>query len=708
MKRFLAFLALFLSVFTLLMGVAFAETFDEMIAEPLIRLASDAPTAVFYIAPNGSDAWSGKLSVPNADQTDGPLATFAAARQAVRDYRRGNDFDGKPTIIKAAAGRYELAEPLVFGPDDSGTPEAPIVWGAQDGASVRLCASRLLKNPQPVTNSAILERLKPEVRDRVVQVDLKAQGITDFGAPDGTGPELFFDGKPMTVSRYPNDGFLKITDLVREGTTPKEIHGNQGIAEAAFYFDDDEPLLWEKESDAWVLGYWFWDWSNKRQKIESIDGEKKIMRLAPPNDGYGYRVGQWFYAYNLLCEIDRAGEYFIDRDNGVLYFYPPEELGDKELTLTTLPAVIKCENASNIVISGLSLEGARSTALVVSGDNLVVYNTEVSCCGGTGIGGSGKNITVFGCRVHHMGAAGLSLSGGDRDTLTSGRIRIVNNVIHDYGRVLRMYAAGVNFNGVGFYVANNKITDAPHCAILFGGNDNLIERNEITRVCLESNDAGAIYCGRNWTMRGNCVKNNYLHDITGFEGRGCVGVYLDDMFSSCDMIGNLFVNVTRAAMIGGGRDNHVVGNIFVNCNPSLHIDARALGWCAYHADEWLTEAAEKGTISGIAWNKPPYSDRYPELAKILDGEPKSPEGNVIAKNICVGGCWDVTKTGQWQGDSVEAKARPYQKFEDNLIDQDPMFVDAEHGNYNLRPESPAWKFGFEPIPFDQIGPKPTE
>ena len=35
---------------------------------------------------------------------------------------------------------------------------------------------------------------------------------------------------------------------------------------------------------------------------------------------------------------------------------------------------------------------------------------------------------------------------------------------------------------------------------------------------------------------------------------------------------------------------------------------------------------------------------------------------------------------------------------------DPMFVDAEHGDFRLKPESPALKQGFEPIPLDKIGP----
>ena len=112
---------------------------------------------------------------------------------------------------------------------------------------------------------------------------------------------------------------------------------------------------------------------------------------------------------------------------------------------------------------------------------------------------------------------------------------------------------------------HNLIDNAPHQAIGFAGNDHLIELNEIHTVCYESNDAGAIYAGRDWTMRGTAIRHNYFHDISGFEGRGCVGVYLDDQFSGTEVFGNLFYKVTRAAMIGGGRDCTIANNIFVDC-----------------------------------------------------------------------------------------------------------------------------------------------
>ncbi|MGL4593539.1 MAG: right-handed parallel beta-helix repeat-containing protein, partial [Thermoguttaceae bacterium] len=478
----------------------------------------------------------------------------------------------------------------------------------------------------------------------------------------------------------------------------------KGIMEGFVQCDDPEFLTWSDEPEVWMNGYWFWDWANQRHKVASIDSETKMIRLEPPFHSYGYRVGQWFYAYNMLSELDAPGEFYIDRNKGILYFIPPDGEQDAPLLLTMIPTIIRLVDASNIMIAGFVFDGCRQTAIdIQNGQDDLVADCEIRNVGGSGITASGLRHWIFGNDLSKLGRGGISITAGDRKTLTSGESAVVNNRIRDYGRVQRMYAAGIGCYGVGNFIANNEITDAPHCAILFGGNEHLFEGNEIARVCQESNDAGAIYAGRDWTMRGNMVRNNHLYDITGFENRGCIGVYLDDMFASCDIVGNLFENVTRAAFIGGGRDNSIVGNIFIDCKPALHIDARALGWCRDHADGWLKEAAEKGTISGIKWNEPPFSTRYPKLARILEGEPKAPEGNVVVRNIAVGGTWDVNKHGQWQGHSVEEKARPYLVFENNLVDEDPLFFDAAKKDYRLKPESPALKNGFTSLPFDKMG-----
>ena len=241
-----------------------------------------------------------------------------------------------------------------------------------------------------------------------------------------------------------------------------------------------------------------------------------------------------------------------------------------------------------------------------------------------------------------------------------------------------MYRPAIAISGVGNRAAHNLIDNAPHMAIGFGGNDHVIEFNEIHSVCYESNDAGAIYAGRNWTMRGTVIRYNYLHHINGFEGRGCVGVYLDDMYCGTTIAGNLFYKVTCAAFIGGGRDNTIENNIFVDCKPAVHVDARGLGWAHAMPEELSKEGREKGTLNGIRYNEPPYSTRYPKLVSILDDDPASPTGNLVARNVCWGGKWDdMEKTGEAvrhaAGQSARSRpalrGRPAEKFQ--LRDDSP-------------------------------------
>ena len=42
------------------------------------------PFADFYVSTQGNDNWSGKLTEPNANKTDGPFATINKAKKAVR------------------------------------------------------------------------------------------------------------------------------------------------------------------------------------------------------------------------------------------------------------------------------------------------------------------------------------------------------------------------------------------------------------------------------------------------------------------------------------------------------------------------------------------------------------------------------------------------------------------------------------------------
>src|SRR5579872_4413408 len=92
------------------------------------------PTADFYVATNGNDAWTGKLAAPNPARTDGPFASVARAQQAVRGLR-----GSKPLTVMLRGGTYYLplspTSPgtLRFDATDSGAPQSPIAWANYPG-----------------------------------------------------------------------------------------------------------------------------------------------------------------------------------------------------------------------------------------------------------------------------------------------------------------------------------------------------------------------------------------------------------------------------------------------------------------------------------------------------------------------------------------------------------------------------------------------
>ena len=61
--------------------------------------ATPVSAATLYVAPDGNDAWSGKLQHSNARRTDGPLATLVGSqkRRPTREGRRAVDRGGVRT-----------------------------------------------------------------------------------------------------------------------------------------------------------------------------------------------------------------------------------------------------------------------------------------------------------------------------------------------------------------------------------------------------------------------------------------------------------------------------------------------------------------------------------------------------------------------------------------------------------------------------------
>ncbi len=650
-----------------------------------------------YVSANGNDAWSGRLPEANSARTDGPLATLARAQAVAHDVKRSGG-----VTVTVRGGTYPLAEPLTFTAEDSGTAGAPTVYRAAEGEQVRLSGGVRITEWRPVEDAATLERLPPAARGHVVQAVLRAHGVADFGvlesarawAHSDPGLEVFFRGERMALARYPNDGYLHIAALsVEDGY---QVRGTRGSRTGRFSIEGERERLrrWAAEPAAMLHGYWFWDWADQRLAVQSIApdiGEIALDEHRP--HGYGYRTGQWFYAFNLLCELDQPGEWYLDRQTGILYFWPPEAIQPGDVELSVLRDPITLQDASHLTFQGFTFEATRGTAIRVSGGEAV----RIAGCTIRNVGGDavriagGRGHTVCDCDIHHTGDGGIHLDGGDRRTLTPGGHEAVNNHIHHIARWNPLYKVGIQLRGCGNRAAHNRLHDLPHTAIGFTGNDQTIEFNEIYQSVTGANDAGAIYTSgahpEDWSMRGHRVRFNYLHHLFGFAGEGCSGIYLDDMFSGTEIHGNVLWRVFRGFLLGGGRDIVSTNNVFVDCPRAIALDARAIGWAAFSMPDVIAG------LESMPYREEPWASRYPELVNILDDEPALPKGNVIARNIaCRGG-----------GIRIEEGAKPGLRMENNLDHEDPRFADESQADWRLRPDSPARTLGIDSLPFEQIG-----
>ena len=723
-----------------------------------IHLTAHAGEIVLYVSHTGNDSWSGTRRDQNQNQTDGPFASPAKCRDVLRSMIQGGKLLPPGATVYIRGGDYPLTETLSLTSIDAGTPEAPVVWRAYPGETVRLIGGKEVTRFKPVDDPGILGRLATDSRSHVRVADLRSQGINSYGEitpRGGPGMELFFKSGRMTVARWPNGGWLKIADVPQAG----ERRFNEGLAREKRYdnvpvgrhygkisYDDPRPARWSGENEIFLHGYWTWDWSDSFQKVKSIDTLHHEITIAEPHHHYGYTKNQRYYILNVLEELDMPGEWYLDRKKGLLYFWPPSEITGGSAIVSLLDApIISLDSCSNVTIRDIVFECSRGSGAVIRGGarNLLGGCTFRNL-GATAVvleGGISNGIT--GCDIYDLAMGGIILNAGQRKSLQPAGNYATNNSIHDFSHWLRTGQLGVVIDGVGNRIAHNAIYNAPFEAIYLKGNDHVIEYNDIHHVAQESGDAGAIHTGRDWTWRGSVIRYNYFHHLEGPGLHGVMGVYLDDWASGFTVTGNLFYKAGRATLIGGGRDNLVENNIYVECSPSIHIDARGLSWASYFFDG--TERHLFNRLEEMNYREPPYSTHYPELLTLLQDQPALPKNNRILRNISFGGRWMdvydcttfplsiVTIQGNVIADSILCRRRkpgetgwdPYylnidlkegyvaltqhdmaitNELKGNLImSTDPGFVDPARRDFHLKEKSPALQFGFRHIPLEEIG-----
>ncbi|WP_303318313.1 right-handed parallel beta-helix repeat-containing protein [Flavivirga abyssicola] len=722
----------------------------------LFTLVAFAQEVNIYVSKNGNDSNSGSKNKP--------VATLNAARDLIRNYKSTKVYPSEGFVVWVSAGEYYQNKSFELNELDSGIPGIPIVYRAVEGDQVFLTGgiSIAAKNFKKLKSKSIKQRLTPKAVKNIRVADLKALGITDYGTHKQYGHalsvypapiELFFNDEPMTIARYPNEGFVQIEEVVEEGSIPRA--GDYSERGGIIKYKDERHSLWAGNDDVWFQGTFKNGYADDKLHVEYIDPKKKHIKFSKPHM-YGLRSGKKYTHYvalNILDELDMPGEWYVDRKLGKLYFWPTSDINKGTVKISVIEdPVVSIEGACHIVFRDFTVENGRGIGIYMErGSNNVVAGCTVRNFGTTGIfmgQGSkqtvpyithdhyegvpisrrvgnyaghiykyttwnrkaGKNNKILSCDVYNTGTGGIVLSGGSKRKLIPGNNVVENCKIHDYNRRNKFRWGGVVVDGCGNKVKHNEIYNSDFQAIFTVGPEHIFEYNNIHHVVMHSDDVSVWYTGRDPSDRGQIIRYNYFHDC-GNKERMNMGIYCDDSSGGISVFGNVFYNMHTAHGVlysNTGWDISMKNNIVINphsrtvvLSPHYYTWYKGKGPVMFGKDKLF----EQRLFKDINILEPPYSERYPKLVNYMDviKEGEEWEGmhsrrNVLTTNVIVGG----------KKNPVEIRGGKYGVFENinnYQTDTDPGFVDFGNGNFMLRKDSKVFKklLNFEPIPFDKMG-----
>ncbi|MBW3623313.1 MAG: right-handed parallel beta-helix repeat-containing protein [Armatimonadetes bacterium] len=647
-------------------------------------------TTLFYVAPDGNDAWSGALARANAKKTDGPFATPSRARDAVRALRSKGKLSG-PVTVYLREGRYTLSEPLIFTPEDSGSADAPVVYAAFRSESPVLSGGRVIAGWK-----------KGEGQTWTVEIPEVKSGRWYFR-------QLFVDGLRRTRARMPLSGYYRM-----EGQPSTDDP-------ARFkYRNNDIRPEWAERGDVEVVS--LAKWAGFRYPLRTVDPATKTVTLPGKVFEHIRENDQRYFIENAREGLDSPGEWHLDRKTGVLTYWPMpyEEMGEVTVIAPALTELVRFAGdpasgkpVRNVTLKGLTFShtdwamgekgyldmqaaydipaaveanGAVSCALE---RNLFVHlgNYAVQFARGC------KNNRIVGNEMTDLGAGGVKVGEprihDDETEQTSGH-HVTDNHIHNIG-IVYPTAIGVWIGqSSDNRIAHNHIHDTYYSAISVGwtwgygktnARGNVIEYNhchDLGRGLLS--DMGGIYTLG--VQPGTVIRNNVFHDVTSHDYGGW-GIYPDEGSSQL-LIENNIVFRTKS---GGfhqhyGRDNLVRNNIF----------ALAFG--------------EQGQLI--------RTRQEPHLSFTLEGNIVYwKDGPLLGDNWSGDETYRIDRNLYWkQGQPIEFKGASLEAWRERGHDvhsliADPLFVNPERGDFRLKPGSPAEKIGFRPIDVSKVGPRKT-
>ena len=547
-----------------------------------LALVSIANSTEIHVSPSGNDG--------NAGTKTAPFATLERARNAVRQLKQTGPLKA-PVTVWLQGGTYELREPLVFTPDDSGTADAPVSYASLPGQRAVLSGGKQLTGTWRQTPDKPFWQLDlPEARN----------GKWVFNS-------LYVNGQSRTRARYPNYG-QKV--LRAEGREP-----SGDPRQSLQYFDGDIDPSWSNPTDIDIV--LLCSWTPTIHRIKEIIPERRAVRFY---SGHGRTVDFWernfrYYASNVFEALDEPGEWYLDRHSGTLYYYPMP--GEDMATAEVIAPVMKSrmiEFAGNPAegrfvehlhfrdlsfrhidgdmdrYNGVYRQGHMYLDSAVSARglrNATFERCELAQLGeyAMELADGCRDITIRQCHIWDLGAGAMQLGVTDLRTLLaapgvddSGESEITvhglvidNNCIHRLGTIWHGCYGIVNRFASQTQITHNDIYDTHWDAVGLDArwnwkgekysHGNVVAYNHLHHLGLGYHtDAAGVY---QFGPIDTHIHHNLVHDTVAYPYIcGYAGIYLDEQSRHALVENNLVYNVDWFAYFQHkGMDNTFCNNI---------------------------------------------------------------------------------------------------------------------------------------------------
>ena len=683
--------------------------------------ADEQPAAAdFYVSPRGNDSWSGKLAGPRAG--DGPFATVERARQAVRELRKTQK-EPRTVRVVLRGGTYYLDAPLEFGPEDSGTETAPVVYAAAAGEKVVLSGGRRLAGGRwgEVNGHRAWVIDIPEVKD----------GRWRFR-------QLFVSGSRRPRTRLPKQGEYQIESL--PGYTGDFL---RSPTRQFVYAPGNIDPAWHNLCDVEVVA--ITRWLDNRLPIESVSAESRTVNfdrsslfalLSSAVSGDGTARPGPYWVENVLEALDTPGQWYLDRPRGELFYLPlaGEEMATAEIIAPRLAQVVRVGGRVGAPVHDLRFEGltlahtewqppaeyasSLQAGIEVPGALLFDYAERCSFTGGRieHIGNYGVEVNV-GCaeieisrnQITDIGAGGIRIGhffswetdgsgqlterGGQRKAAMPGgphsrRITVADNEIAHCGRFTPEAVGIFVGDNAECQIVHNHLHELFYTGISVGSvqdfgasqaRGNVIEYNHIHDVGqgMMSDLAGIYTC----STPGSRIRFNVVHDVSRRDYGGW-GIYPDEGSHDLVIEKNLVYRCQDGALFAHHNQNITAeNNIFALCQRA-QIERGGIGGFELTCRRNLILFKEGKAVGD-------YGNR--KCGRDVCQFDDNLYWNAAGKPVLFG----KMSLSEWQALGQDKKS---------LVD-DPLFVDPDKGDFRLPEGSPAAKIGFEPWDLSQVGPR---